>query len=166
MSQDLDQTLHRRVAELCERGDAHVEAGEYDRAIERYEEALSLLPRPLSRWNAATWVLTAMGETFYFLKDYRQARSTLEEALRCPRGLGNPFIHLRLGQAALELGDEDLARDQLGRAYLGAAEEIFAGEDPKYAALAREAAGARKGAIEGAGEPAGEAGREAGSKKG
>jgi len=106
------------MAELCERGDAHVEAGELDRALERYKEALSLLPQPLYRWNAATWILTAMGETSFFLKDYRQARSTLEEALRCPKGLGNPFIHLRLGQAALELGDEDLARDQLACAYV------------------------------------------------
>jgi len=158
VSQDLDQALHRKVAELCERGDAHVEAGELARALERYEEALSLLPQPLYRWNAATWILTAMGETRFFLKDYRQARSTLEEALRCPKGLGNPFIHLRLGQAALELGDEDLARDQLACAYQGAAEKIFAGEDPKYVALAREEARTREAALapQSEGSPAGQ----------
>jgi tetratricopeptide (TPR) repeat protein len=149
VEQELDQALHRSVAELCERGDAHAEQGELDLALERYEEALSLLPRPLSRWNAATWILTAIGDTCFLKKDHRQARSALEEALRCPRGLSNPFIHLRLGQAALELGDDGMAREHLARAYLGAAEDIFAGEDPRYIALAQEAARARMSAVEG-----------------
>ncbi|HSN99821.1 MAG TPA: tetratricopeptide repeat protein [Candidatus Nanopelagicales bacterium] len=143
MSQELDQLLHRKVSDLCERGDAYVEAGEHETAVERYEEALSLLPRPLHRWHASTWILTALGETLYFLKRHREAVSALEEALRYPRGLGNPLVHLRLGQAALELGDEGYAREQLARAYMAAAEEVFQGEDPKYLSLAREAAQAR-----------------------
>ncbi|WP_156338582.1 tetratricopeptide repeat protein [Chondromyces crocatus] len=143
MSEEIEQALHRKVSELCERGDAHVEAGELDRAVERYEEALSLLPRPLHQWHAATWILTALGETLYFQKQHQEAVSALLEALRCPRGLGNPLVHLRLGQAALGLGDDSLAREHLARAYLAAAEEVFQGEDPRHLEIAREAAGAR-----------------------
>jgi tetratricopeptide (TPR) repeat protein len=149
VSQELDQELHRRVAELCERGDAHVEAGELDLAVEKYEEALSLLPPPMSRWNASTWILTALGDAFFLKKEWRQARSALDDATRCPRGLDNPFIHLRLGQIELELGNRGRAIDELGRAYLGAAEEIFAGEDPKYLALAEEGARGKRGDGEG-----------------
>lgn len=143
MSRELDEALHLLIAELCERGDADVEAGEYDLAIEKYEEALSLLPRPLERWNAATWILTALGDACYFKKDFRQARSALDEATRCPRGLDNPFIHLRLGQVELSLGNEGRARDELGRAYLAAGDAIFEGEDPAYLALAKGAAQGR-----------------------
>lgn len=140
MSRDLEQELHGRIAELCELGDAHVEAGDLDAAVEKYEEALSLVPRPIERWNVSTWILTALGDALYLGKDHRAARAALDEATRCPRGLDNPFIHLRLGQAELELGNEPRARDELARAYLAASEEIFAGEDPRYLALAKEAA--------------------------
>lgn len=149
MSRELDQALHAKVSELCERGDAHVEAGELDLAVERYEEALSLLPRPLHRWHAATWILTALGETLSFQKRHREAASALDEALRCPGGLGNPLIHLRLGQALLELGDEGGAREHLGRAFLAAAEDVFKGEEPRYLAIAREAAQRRIAEVEG-----------------
>lgn len=53
-------------------------------------------------------------------------------AVRCPDGLGNLFIHLRLGECAFELGQISRAEDELTRAYMGAGREIFADEDPKY----------------------------------
>lgn len=53
-------------------------------------------------------------------------------AVTGPDGLGNPFIHLRLGQCALELGDEDQAKDELIRAYMGDGPGIFEEEEPKY----------------------------------
>lgn len=48
------------------------------------------------------------------------------------RGDWNPFLHLRLGQAQLELKNEVRAAEELCRAYMGAGKEIFAKEDPKY----------------------------------
>ena len=152
MSRELEEALHLKIAELCERGDAHVEAGEHDAAIEKYEAALELLPRPIQRWNSSTWILTALGDAYYLKKDWRQARAALDDATRCPRGLDNPFIHLRLGQVELELGNEGRARDELGRAYLGAGEEIFAGEDPRCLALAKEGAQGRAAQVGGAGQ--------------
>ena len=57
---------------------------------------------------------------------------TLPMFPRCPGGLGNPFVHLRLGECCFDIGERDRAADELTRAYMGAGREIFAEEDPKY----------------------------------
>jgi hypothetical protein len=55
--------------------------------------------------------------------------------MRCPDGLGNPFLLLRLGQCALERGEDSVAADHLARAYMLEGKEIFALDDPKCFAL-------------------------------
>jgi hypothetical protein len=52
--------------------------------------------------------------------------------MHCPKAIGNPFLHLRLGQCQFELGNLDRAADELARAYMGAGLEIFDSEDAKY----------------------------------
>jgi hypothetical protein len=49
-----------------------------------------------------------------------------------PDAIGNPFLHLRLGQCQLELGNESRAADELARAFMGAGIEMFLSQDPKY----------------------------------
>ena len=56
-------------------------------------------------------------------------------AIQCPTGLGNPYIHFRLGQTYFENGIMDKAADELTRAYMGAGLEIFMEDDPKYLAF-------------------------------
>jgi hypothetical protein len=76
--------------------------------------------------------LAAIGDAC-FLGDYRSsAREALEYAMSCPDAVGNPFLHLRLGQVLLDAGEEDAAADNLMRAYMGAGAEIFGEQDPKY----------------------------------
>jgi hypothetical protein len=52
--------------------------------------------------------------------------------MHCPNGIGNPFIHLRLGQCQFETGNLDSAADELTSAYALEGEELFADDDPKY----------------------------------
>ena len=52
--------------------------------------------------------------------------------MHCPDAIGNPFIHLRLGQCQFELGNPDRSADELMRAYMGGGPEIFGNDDPKY----------------------------------
>ncbi|SHM03275.1 hypothetical protein SAMN02746009_03838 [Hymenobacter psychrotolerans DSM 18569] len=52
--------------------------------------------------------------------------------MHCPDAIGNPLIHLRLGQVQYEMGNFAKAKDELMRAYMGQGEEIFEGEDEKY----------------------------------
>jgi len=70
--------------------------------------------------------------------DFQEAREVLTWTMHCPRAIGNPFIHLRLGQVQFELGNLERARDELARAYMGRGPEIFDQDDPKYLAFIRE----------------------------
>jgi hypothetical protein len=52
--------------------------------------------------------------------------------MHCPGDIGNPFLHLRLGQSQLELGNRERAADELARAYMGGGKEIFEQDEPEY----------------------------------
>jgi hypothetical protein len=59
-------------------------------------------------------------------------RESLSLAMHCPDAIGNPFLHLRLGQCQYELGNLDQAADELARAYMGGGEEIFEEDEREY----------------------------------
>lgn len=132
MAAELSDAVHDQVQTLSAEGDAHADRGEHDAAIASYAAALRLLPEPWQQWEAATWLLAAVGDTHFAAKKFDAARSALSDAMHCPGAIGNPFIHLRLGQACFELGELDRAADELMRAYMGAGDEIFQSDDPKY----------------------------------
>ena len=131
-SMALPDAIHEKVTLLSAEGDRLAEAGDHREAIERYIEALALLPEPKTDWEACTWLLTAIGDVNFRAGNHAQARAALTDAMHCPGAIGNPFIHLRLGQAQFELGDMPRANDELARAYMGAGKDIFTDEDPKY----------------------------------
>lgn len=130
-------SLYDEIDQLCEEGDAHSEEGDFRAALKLYQEAWSLVPEPKTESDAATWILSALGDTHFLLKEYESGLSALTRAVSCPDGLGNPFIHLRLGQCHFETGNMEGAWSELSKALEGAGEEIFEDEDPKYAALIR-----------------------------
>ncbi|HET9284915.1 MAG TPA: tetratricopeptide repeat protein [Candidatus Angelobacter sp.] len=129
---ELNEETHGRIKELCAKGDALVEQKQFESALTCYKDALGIVPEPLEDWQATTWILTAIGDLYFFAQDMDQALTAFEDAVRCVGGLGNPFIHLRLGECYFELGKTDRAADELTRAYMGAGREIFGSEDPKY----------------------------------
>ena len=63
---------------------------------------------------------------------FLEASSFFSEALKCPEGLGNPLINLRMGQCYYELGNYGSAKGYLLKAYMVEGKEIFEGEDDKY----------------------------------
>lgn len=135
MERDLDPDTAARIDLLCESGDAAVEAGDLAEAKALFFEAAGLIPEPKHEYAAATWIYTAIGDVKFLVSDWAGAQEAMQYAVFCPDGLGNPFIHLRLGQCALELGEEDRAADELMRAYMGGGREIFDAEDPRYYAF-------------------------------
>ncbi len=129
---ELDAGTHQQIKELCAQGDQLAEAREFEDAIAQYNEAWTLVPDPKNEWNASTWILAAIADAA-FLAGYRtSAQDALQYAMTCPNAVGNPFLHLRYGQVLLDQGETGHAVDELMRAYMGAGEEIFETEDPRY----------------------------------
>lgn len=132
---ELPDATYRHIKDLCAEGDALANRHAFREAVEIYQEALQLVPEPKEEWQASTWILAAIGDALFLWGEYDYALRALQDAMICPGGLGNPFLHLRLGQAQFELGEHDRAADELMRAYMGAGEEIFSTENPKYRAF-------------------------------
>ena len=138
MTEALDDALHARIVQLTDAGNRLCEEdGDLRAALVPYREALALLPPPAERWEAASWILAALGDCHFLLGEYERAHEMLTRALRVPGALGTGFIHLRLGQVQLELGNAARAADELARAYMAEGRELFEDEDPKYYAFLR-----------------------------
>jgi tetratricopeptide (TPR) repeat protein len=134
---ELPDAIYEKVTELSDAGNRLAEDGKYRDAVSKFIEALELLPEPITDWEACTWLLTAIGDTNFLAGNYEQARKALSDAMHCPGAIGNPFIHMRLGQSEFELGNTDRAADELARAYLQEGLAIFEDEDPKYVAFVK-----------------------------
>lgn len=129
---ELDEQIYIEIQTLSQLGDEFAEKGNYPAALAEYWKAFDLIPETKTDWEAATWLLAAIGDANFLGKDFQAGRDNLSNAMQCPDAIGNPFLHLRLGQCQFELGNFERAADELTRAYALSGEEIFSGEDPKY----------------------------------
>jgi len=132
LSVELPTEIHEKVELLSKQGNALAEHAKYTEAAQKFIDALNLLPEPIENWEACTWLLVAIGDVNYLQGAYEHAKKAFSDAMHCPNAIGNPFIHMRLGQSQFELGNTERAADELARAYMGAGKEIFEDDDPKY----------------------------------
>ena len=130
--EEMDDKLYQQMMAFCEAGDSAVESDEFDVAIHEFQQAFDLIPEPYQEWEASTWVLFSLGEAQFFNGQYEEAKESLAAVMHCPGAIGNPLIHLRLGQVQYELGNFAKSKNELMRAYMGQGTEIFDGEDEKY----------------------------------
>lgn len=135
----LDEALAKRVRQLCAEGYRIYDEGDWEQALRRFYQAWTLIPKPQTQFEASGWVLTAIGDAYFAKHNYRAAIEALRSALFCPKTVGNPFVHLRLGQCYLEQQQIDDAERHLARALYSGGEELFAKEVPFYLERARAA---------------------------
>jgi tetratricopeptide (TPR) repeat protein len=131
----LPDAVLAEITELCRCGDAEAGSGRLVEAKALYVEALRLLPGDPRDWAASTWIYVAIGDVHFRRQAFYRAYKCFHNAVLCPDGLGNPYVHLRLGQTAFELGRNDRAADELMRAFMGGGPGIFDEDDPKYLAF-------------------------------
>ena len=134
----MDDKIYNKIQELCECGDDLTDLEQYEDAIEKYTQALNLIPEPKYYYEASTWVYTAIGDALFYLENYNQALNMFQEALKCPNGIGNPFILVRIGECFFETDSLDNAKNYLLQAYMVEGEEIFENEDEKYFEVIRD----------------------------
>jgi hypothetical protein len=102
---------------------------DYEGARQFYEDAFKLIPEPKRDYSESTQVISALGDCFFFLRDYGKAKAALDDVLLCPGGAANPFVRLRRGQVFHLIGDNERARTELTTAYLNGGREVFEGEE-------------------------------------
>lgn len=129
---ELNNEIFIKIVDLSSEGDSLVNEGKFGEAVNRYNEALKLLPDSIYDWDAATWLYTALGDVYYMKKEYQDAINNLIEARKCPGGIENPFIILRLGESYFELGYLEKAKEFLLQAYMIEGTDIFNEEPEKY----------------------------------
>jgi tetratricopeptide (TPR) repeat protein len=129
---ELPDKIYDKVTLLSEEGNSLAEDSKYQAAIAKYNEAMALLPAPVEKWEACTWLSAAIGDAYFLDSKFMEAISPLSKGMKCPDAIGNPFMHLRLGQAYFEIGDMSKAADELTRAYMLEGKGIFKYEDKKY----------------------------------
>ena len=132
LDEKLDSLILKNINNLCAVGDELANKRRYMEAKSKYLEALKLIPEPTFGWDTSTWIYSAIGDVNFHAGEYEKCMRSFINAVQCPNGLGNPFIHLRLGQAFFELGDLKKSADELARAYMGGGKDIFLEDDPKY----------------------------------
>ena len=137
----LPDDLQAEVAALSERGDRLAEAGNYNAALERYREALGLLPPPANRYPAHLWLLVAMADAHFHRGDWGGCRQNLRDALQSG-GSENAFVRLRLGQAHFELEELADAETHLFEAFRLGGEALFSHDAPRYLEWLRMRVGA------------------------
>ena len=129
---EINDKDYEEIKRLCKNGDILADRERFEEAILEYYKAYKIIPDPKIEWNATTWVLIAIADAFFFLHDFESVKKTLYDVLRCPGGYGNPFVHMRLGQAEFELGNKEIAKEQLGLAHEKEGDRIFRYDAPKY----------------------------------
>lgn len=129
---ELEAKIYSEIQDLCAKGDHLAEQTNFSSAIEAYWKAFDLIPEPKTDWDTSTWILTAIGDANFLGNDFQAGVDNLSKAMHCPGAIGNPFIHMRLGQCQFEIGNLDRSADELIRAYALEGDEIFSEDDPKY----------------------------------
>lgn len=129
---ELEKKLAAKIKEICEEGDVLVEMGELNDAFNNFIEAMNLVPEPKESYFVTAGIMAGLGDVYFHSNSFQQGKEALSDVMHCVGAIGSPFLHLRLGQCQLELGNDERAADELVRAYMGAGKEIFAKEDPKY----------------------------------
>jgi hypothetical protein len=81
----LSDSLHAQITGLCQRGDALMSATDIQGALTEYHAAWQLLPEPKEDWEAATWILSAIGDAHFQSRDFSNAVSALFERIAMPR---------------------------------------------------------------------------------
>ena len=131
----MDRATRDGIVALYEEGEKLAQAGRIGSALGKYAEAWALISEPKQGWKISTSVISAIADCWFLAGDFDEVLRALEFGMNCPDAVGNPFLHLRLGQALLERGQEERAAEELMRAYEAHGEKIFAQENPKYLAF-------------------------------
>ncbi len=128
----LSPTEMKQIDALVTAADYDAEDGNYQEALDAYWAAWEILPEPKTEWDVALVLLGSIGDMNFLMGQFAEGVTNLSMAMHCKEAIGNPFLHMRLGQCQFEIGNLPSAKDDLRLAHIAEGDEMFANEDPKY----------------------------------
>lgn len=132
----ITKKLKNKIDDICEEGDLLIiDSYDYTNAIEKFKEALELVPDPKEEFDTTTWIYTAIADAHYLNDEIDLAMEYLNMAYKLPKG-ENGFVLFRLGQCYRQQNEMETAIEYLKRAYQLSGEEVF-GEDIEDLNLAK-----------------------------
>lgn len=123
--------IYGQIDSFCEAGNDHMDAEDYDKAINAFASAYELLPLPKEEQDEYMWLCASIGDAYFEKKQYESSLNYFRDAYNTGE-VDNPFILLRLGQCYYEANDQYNAAEFMLRAYMLEGEEIFDNSDVKY----------------------------------
>ncbi len=129
----MNKEIEEKINELAEEGNSYYDSNK-QKALETWNKALELIPEPKNIYSETVWFLAQIGDIYFNDKKYREAYKYFEDAKNNLSGEGydNPFVMLRLGQSAYEIGNKEQALEYLLRTYMLEGKEIFEEDEKKY----------------------------------
>lgn len=110
---ELSKKIIHKVSKLSDDGDNLLEQGNQKKALIKYFEALKLIPEPKFNWNISRYLYISIGDAYYLCKNYNEALLYMQNALKCPYGVDDAFINLRIGQCLYEQDNFEAAKKYL-----------------------------------------------------
>ncbi len=122
----------KKIKELLNKGDEKRQKKEYEAALKFFGDAVKLVPEPFEDNEIATDLLVAIGDTYFDMKSYKKALEVFTDVLCCSGAISRPYIRIRRGQIAFEIGELQKAKTEFVCAYLNGGREAFQNENRKY----------------------------------
>lgn len=123
----LTDSIYDELHGLAEQGNIAIDEGRFNEAIALWEQALTLLPKPVNQWQAAFWLYASMAEGYYQLDQFDESITHLVLAQACPESKENPYTYYLLGKCYWRLSHEQAA-EYLLKAYDLDGEGIFSAD--------------------------------------
>lgn len=121
----ITKKLKNKIDDICEQGDLLIiDFYDYPQAIQKYNEALQLVPEPKEEFDTTTWIYTAIADAYYLNDDFTKAMEYFTLAYKLPKG-ENAFVNLRIGQCYNKENNLELTQKHLLLAYKLGGAEIF-----------------------------------------
>ena len=132
---DLDPDIYEGIKEYSEKGETLFYDGRLSAALMEYNKAFDMIPEPKQQWEASVWLIAAIGDCHFWLKDYAASLECFRKLMVEYEEYGNPFTRLRYGECLYETGNEQLAKEHLLAAYSMEGEELCEECDKKYLSI-------------------------------
>ena len=149
-NQRLPQEILDQVFDLFDEGGNYQMGHKNVKAAKTFEKAYELLPEPKDQWTVTTSILANIAENYYLKarfdskeeqdrqKYFQLSLDVQEELMKNPKYLNYPSQYMRIGEIEYLLGNIELSKEALIRAYMLGGREIFRDFDAIYYDLIRK----------------------------